>query len=276
MEYIVELMKEPCHLLEKRGTNEWREYSPEDKAWSPAKGIMTYLTSGHNIINWGNRIFSNDRDPHFKLNKPSAIKKASNKATGRRILQDAGAAVPRTVFYGETFIEFPSIARPPRHNKGHDFYVVNNLNDVAALLKEKGSLEDWYFSEIFEKTTEFRTHCAHGKILITNLKPRTTELTADNVRRWEVLRWSDFIPAVSQASLFAVETLGLDYGAVDVMYNENTGQVAIAEVNTSPEFFDYYTTDKYARYFDWAIRHNFPAHFEPQGTSVFYNNILDE
>lgn len=274
MTMTVDQMTEECALLIKNKSGDWRHYSPESKQTTHLHGIREFLGGKNSVINWGNYIFSNDG--YFRLNVPSAVARTSNKSGARSYLQDCGIAVPRTWFNGE-FPEFPCIARPPYHHGGKEFYVLQNEKDLRDL-DGKISMLGWYLSEIFDKTHEYRVHCGHGKILLINEKPLVEgELRANmavNHESWRVLKWGEFPTVVCQESLRAVEALGLDYGAVDIMYNADTNEAAICEVNTSPSINTPYTSGKYAEYFSWVIRHGFPEHFEIDGTSVFYNKIL--
>lgn len=279
MKMVADRMTEPCHLLAKKNSGDWMEYSPEHGGWSYPESIMKILHNPENrVINWGNHIFN--ADSYFAINIPSAIALASDKSRSRRFLQEAGVKVPKTWFPNEDFNgTLPIIARPSSHHGGKDFYVLktpNDYNDLAS--KYNWNLFGWYFSEIFEKTTEFRVHCAHGKVLIVNEKPLVEgELRANqavNHESWRALKWSEFHPGICQEALKAVEVLGLDYGAVDIMYNAENNTWAICEVNTSPSVNTEYASGKYAAYFSWLIRHDFPEHFPVEGKSVFYNDIL--
>lgn len=279
----VENMKEPCGILSKKDNGEWWVYDyPEDslgfsgeRSWRKINHVdMSIILSNFDIINWGNHIFSNDS--LFKLNVPSSIALASNKAISRMVLEDSGVAVPRTWFDRFSAV-LPVIARPPYHHAGKKFFLVENVAQMLEL-KSKENLSDWYFSEIFPKTHEYRVHCAHGKVLMISQKVLLEgELRANQAvteQSWPALKWSEFNPVVCEESLKAIEVLGLDYGAVDIMYNSKDNSVAICEVNTSPSISTNYSSGKYAAYFDWVIRHNFPEHFPIEGKSVFYNEIL--
>lgn len=278
---IAEKMTEPVLRLMKRTSGEWRVYDDLlEQSWVPSS-VQSILTDPDNrIINWGNRIFSADN--YFDLNMPSGIKVASDKMAARRVMQNAGIPVPKTYFPDTDAnllwiddCNFPVIVRPRFHYAGKNFHVHNNVLTLSAFLWGKS---DWYASEVFNKTHEYRVHTAHGKVLVTHEKPLIEgELRANhaiNHEQWRALRWGEFIPEVSLAALRATKAVGLDYAAVDVMYNANTGEVAVAEVNTSPEVTAEYSSGKYAEYFSWVIRNNFPAHFPFEGKSVFYNNIL--
>lgn len=273
MEAVVSKMNEPCGILAKKASGDWYEYS-KNKGWSPVSKVMKYLQE-NDIINWGNSIFHDEK--FFRLNSPSSVSIASNKTKARRVLQSAGVIVPRTWFHGDINIDFPVIARPSHHHAGKHFFVLNNLQQLREL-QLKVDTTDWYFSAIFNKTHEYRVHCAHGKILMISDKPLLAgELRANHAvveDAWRALKWSEFNPLVCEESLKAIEAVGLDYGAVDTMYNAETNSVAICEINTSPSITTTYTSGKYAAYFDWVIRNKFPAHFLIDGKSVFYNELL--
>lgn len=274
-------MTEPCQLLMKRKSGDWVVQDPKTEVVTPVSSLMKRMKEADSIINWGNHIFSNDA--LFDLNVPSAIRNTSNKVYARRILQNASVAVPRTYFptthanlleWSHT-CKYPIIVRPSHHHKGQNFHIFEDGLTLTAFLWEKG---DWYASEVFEKTHEFRVYVGHGRVLFVHQKPLVEgEIRANfavNHETWPVLKWSEHIEIVNIESIRAVEELALDYGAVDIMYNANTGQCAIAEVNTSPQVTTPYTTQKFADYFSWVIRHDYPEHFPIEGKSVFYNNIL--
>jgi hypothetical protein len=276
-----EKMTEPCLLLMKLNSGDWAVQDPKTKEMTPVSSVMKILNdASNNIINWGNHIFADDS--LFDLNVPSSIASASNKVRARRILQNAEVAVPRTYFpdtdanlIWANDCTYPIIVRPSHHHKGKNFNVFNNPVTLTAFLWGKN---DWYASELFEKTHEFRVYVGHGKVLFVHNKPLVEgEIRANyavNHESWPVMKWSEHIEVVNVESVRAVTELGLDYGAVDIMYNEATGQAAIAEVNTSPQITTPYTSGKFAEYFSWVIRHDFPDHFPLDGKSVFYNNIL--
>jgi glutathione synthase/RimK-type ligase-like ATP-grasp enzyme len=279
MKMVVERMEQECNLIARKNNGEWWHYSPESKQWTIISvPIGELISRKNNIINWGNHMYRNDG--YFRLNKPSSIFLASNKAESRIYLQNHHIAVPKTEILDNYVLlpvmNYPVIGRPPYHHAGKNFHVVENESAFTQFIKTIDL--GWYFSEIFEKTHEFRVHCAHGKILQVSDKPLVEgEIRANQAvteESWKALKWSEFNPKICEESLKAVEVLGLDYGAVDIMWNSKDNSVAICEVNTSPCITTEYSSGKYAAYFDWLIRHDFPAHFPIEGKSVFYNDIL--
>jgi hypothetical protein len=275
-------MENEIILIAKKSSGDWQARTPMG-TWSELSHPMNILhIPANNIINWGNHIFSDDR--HFKLNVPSAIANASNKGRARIILQEVGVKVPFTTQSPNLEVyrdmKYPVIVRPNFHHGGQHFHVFNSLQELRGFLWGK-NMADFYVSELFEKTTEYRVHCGHGKVLFIQEKPLVEgEIRANqavNHESWTVLKWSDFHPGICRESILAVGNLGLDYGAVDIMYNAQNDTWAICEVNTSPSINTPYSSEKYAKYFDWVIRHNFPEHLALEdGKNIFYSKMLRE
>lgn len=273
---IIREMQQPVAGLIKYGDGDWKTYTKADGLQPLKKGIQDAVNNG-NIINWGNHIFKNR--PGFKVNLPESIPNASHKPTTRRMLQDADPnMVPRTWFYGDNNFVFPMVARPPKHYFGHDFHLLMDFHQFMELGR-KEDLREWYFAEYFDKTNEYRVHVANGRVMAIREKPlRVKEGLADNDLDWIYIRWGDYKPKVVELAIKAVRILGLHYAGVDVMWKADDKTAKICEVNTNPGIDDSpYMTKKYASYFDWLIRHDFPdpIRFDPKDT-VFTTNMLAE
>lgn len=273
-------MSQEVILIAKKNSGQWQARTPKG-VWSDISHIMNILHNpGSKIINWGNHIFS--QDEMFVMNCPSAIANATNKGRARMILQEAGVKVPFTTQTNNLQVyrdmKFPVIVRPNFHHGGQHFHKLNTLMGLRGFFLEK-YVSDYYVSELFEKTAEYRVHVGHGKVLFIQQKPLVEgEIRANqavNHQHWTVLKWSEFHPGICQESILAVENLGLDYGAVDIMHNAESDTMAVCEVNTSPSIDTPYSSEKYAAYFDWTIRHNFPAHLQMEDDkNIFYSAML--
>jgi hypothetical protein len=279
MEMTQDKMEQDVVLLAKKNSGGWvSRYKAGE--WTPAQigGIITNHPI-HHIINWGNHIYSDDSI--FSLNAPSGIAAASDKAQARRILRAAQVRIPNTFFLNENWEgSFPIVARPPHHHGGQHFHIINTVQDLVNL-SHQTDLSSWYFAEIFQKTHEFRVHVGHGKVLFVQEKPLVDgEIRANqavNHESWRVLKWSEYNHGLCRESIRAIEALNLDYGAVDIMYNAADNSWAVCEVNTSPSINTPYSSEKYAAYFDWVIRHDFPAWGIDESISpVFYSALLRE
>lgn len=241
-----------------------------------------FLDGNNHQINWGTRLYGS----LATVNKADNVAHASHKRHSRRLLANAGIKIPATYFPTANLsqlpqMNFPVVVRPSYHHGGDNFNVLNTRTELAAFLWGKSAL-DWYISEIFQKTHEYRVHVAHGKVLVIQEKPLVEgEIRANyavNQEEWKVLKWREYHPGICREAIRGVETLGLDFGAVDMMYNSQNDSFAVCEINTAPSIASPYMSQKYANYFDWLIRHNFPAHLplEEDGKNVFYSEMLRE
>lgn len=204
---------------------------------------------GHTVINWGNSsnpewIDTAARRSVRILNKPSAVKVASNKLSALNTLRAAGINVPeyttsmavadRWLDDGATVVE--------RHvlngNSAQGVRIVNlddpdMPSDISAAP---------LYTKFIPKSREFRIHVFRGKVIdYVEKKKMSSDRRPENFNKYvcsNELGWvfcrGDVrdIPEVRQIAINAVSALGLDFGAVDVVYWEGTPYVL--EVNTAP------------------------------------------
>lgn len=271
---IIRAMETPVEGLIKFSDGNWKSFTKADGLKPKRSGIQDAVQNG-SIINWGNHIFTHKKG--FKVNLPENIPNASDKAKSRKILQAANPdLVPFTWMFGEAGLKFPIVARPSKHFYGHDFHLLSNLDELMVLVS-KQDVRTWYFSSYFDKTAEYRFHVGHGKVIAAHRKELADDFhVANNQGDWEYVRWSQIHTGMAKAAIDAVRILGLHYGGVDVMINEDSGEFKVCEVNTNPGIDDSpYMIGKYAAYFEWLIRHEFPSPFEyDSGDFVFTTDQL--
>lgn len=116
------------------------------------------------------------------------------------------------------------------------------------------------------KTQEYRVHVVKGKVIDVQRKARSSD-TPDEDVNWQVRNHKNgFIfmregvtPAsvpekVIRNSLESMRLLGLDFGAVDIIWNQQHDKAYVLEVNTSPGMTGT-TLDKYCEAFQ-AVHDN--------------------
>jgi len=200
------------------------------------------------------------------INPASAIQLASAKADARFKLQEHGVAIPETVWYNDgvgvvNLLEkhHAVVVRPYKHRAGKDFYLCNSTEEVADAVNQirANGGDRPYVSQYIKKTAEYRVHVAHGLALLVN-KKEARNLDGYKQPIWNhavagfyfrVIGQNQWRISAVRLAIQAVECLGLDFGAVDILYN---GQPYVCEVNTAPSLEDYAAT-RYAEYFDWLI-----------------------
>lgn len=190
------------------------------------------------VVNWGNgKIIPRGRGLRI-LNRPDAVATASNKLSTFRILQKLG--VPTVEFTtsrreAEEWIDenTPVYARQKLTGSSGEGIVVLQYGDrfVDAPMYTKG----------FIKTHEYRVHVVDGKVIDFTKKrrregtPEENSLIKNLENGWVFCRDNVKLPnKVRAASLAAVSGMGLDFGAVDILYSEKQDMARILEVNTAP------------------------------------------
>lgn len=205
------------------------------------------------LIRWGCTSYLSSK---ITYNNRNAIRNASNKLKARKILKENNIDIPKT-WTNIDNCEFPLIARPKYHYGAKNFYYCENLYELKRAVAKGAE----YFSEFYPKTREFRIHACHGKILICCEKfVEDKSRKAWNLRKgggeWKALRWSNIPSNIAKLSIDAVQALGLDYGAVDILAEPNKDgykDAVVCEVNTAPRLGEY-SASRYAEYFDWLLK----------------------
>lgn len=235
------------------GNNVWRTNFEKQR-----RGYVPHINNGV-VINWA--LQSDITGGDAIVYNADGILKASNKSLARRLMVEAGVSVPETTKSLVKADEWRQggnvvIRRPVSHHGGLEFEILTNT-------LTRRPLQDYYYQKFFRKTKEFRVHSAHGKVLVMQEKVPREGVTVDydNPAPWnhatgefvfKTVRWSDYDYDTCRASVDAVRALGLDFGVVDILWNEEEGAV-VCEVNTSPSLAEY-STGRYRMYFEWLSK----------------------
>jgi len=205
----------------------------------------------HLIINWGN-----SKWPHWYfgnrgtlLNKPPFIEQAANKFLAFRTLLDKGVSIPRATAYPEIAYQWDTPVMVRQTVTGHSgqgcVYVPREDRELLT-----GSLAGApLYVEYIKKVKEIRVHVCRkdtmlGKVLvpIDYAEKKVREGSEGNnfqVRShdngWVFCREGVIpSPRAQVLAVEAVDALGLDFGAVDIVYNEHRNEYFVLEVNTAP------------------------------------------
>ncbi len=178
------------------------------------------------------------------LNRPAAVGRAVNKLTTFLDLQSANIPIPKftTDFSiarqwlrgGDTVVERHELSG----NSGEGIRIVNlddpeMPNDLQAAP---------LYTKFINKTAEFRVHVFRGEVIdYIEKKKLPSERRPENFNRYIssthfgwVFSRTDIrdMPEVRALAIKAVATLGLDFGAVDIVYCD--GVAYVLEINSSP------------------------------------------
>lgn len=197
------------------------------------------------VVNWGNSNPPQNVLVGKVLNKPEAIKTAVNKLEAFVAMQNAGVRVP-------SFTQSEAIAQAWVQD-GHKVVARHTLTGSGGDgIQILSSVDDFpcqapLYALYIPKKSEFRFHISHNSVFDIQRKMRRRDVPDDKVN-WQVRNHNNgFIfgrggepiepevyEQVSTNAKQAVRALGLDFGAVDVIWNEKTSRAYVLEVNTAP------------------------------------------
>lgn len=218
--------------------------------------------SPHVIVNWGSSHSPQWLGFNHILNDPAYVGVASNKLTAFQSMSRREVSIPDfTTNRDEAYQWYADGHRVVGRAKlsghsGEGIYITDPLDYPAA----EGGMDIAHMSEIeyglqgaqrplplyvkyIKKKEEYRVHVFRGQVIDIQQKRKRREVDNEEVNYqvrshdngWVFCR-SDVRPAQSilDNAVAAVDSLGLDFGAVDVIWNEHQGQAYVLEVNTAP------------------------------------------
>lgn len=192
------------------------------------------------MINWGSQKHHPlvDADNAITVNHPNAIRNASNKLV---CLQNLQGVVDIPVFTTNRVEAvswlsqgIPVVCRTVLN--GH------SGEGIVIAESEEQVVDAPLYCQYFKKTNEYRVHVFNGDVIFVQQKKRRIETPDDQVN-WKVRNHSNgFIYAnqdikvseeIQRSCIQAVSSLGLHFGAVDVIEHPKNG-FKILEINTAP------------------------------------------
>jgi hypothetical protein len=186
------------------------------------------------LIRWGSRSGAGYRPRETVINSQNALRDNSDKLNSLRVLADSGVPVPEWTTdrdeISETF-GYPALGRSENHTRGEDVNLIMQWRDAYLT-----SGND-YFVEYIPTDFEYRAHVVNGEVIKWHEKRLRSE--ADNhpfIRNHET-GWIFMNPREEtppdQLTVDAVGSLGMDFGAVDIIRAES-GDHYVLEVNSAP------------------------------------------
>ncbi len=219
------------------------------------------------IIRWG----STKRipiKPSRVINKLTNVALTADKLQSLAVLSNAGITTPEIItaakadelrgYLGRE--KFPVLGRRIHHTQGRDIVLCLQAIDVRRVLNRG---ESDYFSVYIPTKREFRIHIFQGKNIRTNQKLlRDGNIWVPFVRNFENgyvfgLPKKPLAPEQEQLAQKAVATLGLDFGAVDLIVSDENKSY-ILEVNTGPALQGENGLEAYTAEFQKILKPNGP------------------
>lgn len=189
------------------------------------------------VVNWGSR--KDHPILHSEatiLNPPEAIQSASNKLTAFRRMQEAGVTVPPFTDNKRDAADWKlTVARA----------VLNGHSGEGISLHKRGEeLPDVpLYVKYIPKEHEYRVHVWKDEVI--DIRRKALRNDYEGEADWKVRNYDNgFIFAkeighqphhsVVDQSIAAIAALGLDFGAVDIVFNTEQQVSYVLEVNTAP------------------------------------------
>lgn len=191
------------------------------------------------VINWGSSECPYGVDVRV-LNRPSAIRTASNKREAFRVLQQAGVQIPAFAT-SKADVSWEGLTVVRHKLTGHSGEGIELVDDKAALPVAP------LYVEYIPKKDEYRIHVIGTSITTIQRKGARSDFDGkpdfkvrNHKNGFVFVRQSDVggpitppLEVLEQARA-AIAALGLDFGAVDIVWNEKAKKAYVLEVNTAP------------------------------------------
>lgn len=215
------------------------------KALAQALGVLRVRLTGsqltpnrHTFVNWGNPRLPY-RLPREWLNRPQAVGQCSNKHLFFRMMDQEGLAdhIPTWTTDKEHALTWgtPVIARTHlRASGGRGAYYLTHeeLQDTDS--------RNLLYTKYFKKMEEYRVHYGPLGIFHVQQKRKRHGEEADYKIRNHEAGWVFTIGNVSPPAAVldvcrrVMAACPLDFGALDILYNQHRDCAKVCEVNTAP------------------------------------------
>jgi glutathione synthase/RimK-type ligase-like ATP-grasp enzyme len=214
------------------------------------------------VVRWGN--VTSAIQAKIAINSTQAIVATRDKKKSRQLL---GSLAPKT-WYNLNDIQFPAVIRPRKHHAAKKFFVAKNLAQAKIMVKKCGL--GWYASELVDKAREFRVFVLHGRIVAVSERfSGDSTIAAWNLAAGGKLincKFKSWPIEVLRAAIDATKAVGLDFSAMDIAIEKNTGRVVVFEANTAPGLKNPYTLACIAKAFAYTESHELPKEVKAGAT----------
>lgn len=248
----------------KPGSNSTRELARELEVRRIAHNNSRFRgNTNKTVINWGATRLPEEVAKCRVINTPENVRRASNKL---EFFRNAECRKP------EWFTD-PAEAREWILREGGCIVVRNVLAGHSGEGIELIELDQAQYEELptaplytayVPKKQEYRVHVFNGQVIDVQRKARRRDVADEDVN-WKVRNnangfvfarngdaLGDVPDDVLHQATLAVGSLGLDFGAADVIFNDRAAQAYVLEVNTAPGLVGT-TLENYGRMFREAL-----------------------
>lgn len=162
------------------------------------------------------------------------------------------------------------MVRPEFHAKSKDMILCESLYDLYKGIQK---FSKYYISEFINKKKEYRFFIAQNRVawVIEKTPKDKSDISwgCVNEGEFEYVGWSEWPMEAARVSLEAMKLSTLDFGAVDVIMDEQ-GKAYVMEINTAPYLTPYYVKT-IGKVFKWITK-NGRDHFPD--TNLDWKSII--
>lgn len=228
----------------------YKNGSKSAKLLSEALGIKRLKHEGKPIevgllINWGASSIKRAVTAYRVINEPEAIRLAANKLkTFRKLAENGDINIPEFTENPYTAVEWFDAGQTvvARHTlTGHSGEGISIANAGKEI--PEGFIDAPLYTKYIRKKQEYRVHVCNGEAFFIQRKARSKDV-ADADVNWQIRNHANgFIFAhkdlgdlpfeLEEQAVLAVDQLGLDFGAVDIVFDLDKKRPTVLEVNTA-------------------------------------------
>jgi hypothetical protein len=186
-------------------------------------------------ISWGNKIVDAKIHPQFYLNVPEAVELAQDKRLAFTHWNLKGVpCVPWTTD--------KAVAQGwNKKQKVLGRTACQQAGSGIVVYEPESTLKDHQLYTLYiPKKKEFRVHVFRGKAILVSEKRKKKGVDSDYIIRANHKGWVFCYKDINEPDglrvlgVAAVGALGLDFGGVDIIYNEKQNKLYALEVNSAP------------------------------------------
>lgn len=228
----------------------YNKYSRGGRALAKELGVkhttlVSAITPSTVVINWGCSAKAIESAGVKLINKPTAVSSAGNKLKLFNLL-DGKVRIPEYTENVETALEWLEqghevLGRRTNSSGGADIAFFSENPDVFS--------SSQFWTKYKKKKNEFRVHIMNGGVLFVQKKvlrvkdeagnpidKKDADFRIRNLANGFIFQKYNFsVPEdVIKQATEAMALSGLDFGAVDVIFNEFEGKAYVLEINTAP------------------------------------------
>lgn len=200
---------------------------PSAQLIAEADPAIVPVRSGRGDVNWGRAVAYTELNPD--------ISSVTNKRRMRQLFKEHDVPMPRllSLSEAESYITRGGtvIGRPDRHTKGRGLWKISSPHQLRRALRgTRRKRAATHFMEYIAAPREYRVHIFKGKSI--RISEKAFFATEDGHRDYTTARPQHNTNHVRRAAKQAVAAVGLDFGAVDILADDD--QAWVLEVNAAP------------------------------------------